>query len=175
MKRITLKIPLIIFSIIFINCGGGMKNFEAQHLKSTHGIELNGRVENVFKLFTAEGEKLWIKDWEPEFYYPETNKTETGTVFVTSNNGVKTIWTCVEFDEENNFVKYVRTIPDNNTAVISVRCSQIANDRTEAEVTYEFTSLSKEGNKSAEQFNGQNYKDYINWWEIHINKYLETL
>ena len=60
-------------------------------------------------------------------------------------------------------------------AVVSVKCSQIENDKTQAEVTYEFTSLSEEGNRFIEKFGGEHYKTFINSWETEINKYLKTL
>lgn len=176
MKGAVLKIFIIIIGLIFISCGDNMKNFKPVHIKSTHTIKLNGRVEDTFKLFTAEGEKLWVKGWEPEFYYPETNRTKEGAVFVTSMHGdKKTIWTCVELDETKSSVKYVRTIPGNNTAIVSVKCLRGESDKTIVEVTYEITSLSEEGNTYTEDFIEEQYKNYINSWETEINKYLQTL
>jgi len=163
-----LKIIFLVSIITLIACGNDMENFKPVHLKRTHEIELNGKVENIFKLFTAEGEKFWAEGWDPEFYYPENETTVEGAVFVTSSHENKqTVWTCVVFDESSWHVKYVRII-------INVKCSSSGENKTKAEVTYEFTSLSEEGNVFVKSFTDEHYEKFIDSWEVEINNYLKT-
>lgn len=148
--------------------------FKPIHLKHSHTINLNGRVESLFKLFTPEGERLWVAGWDPQFYFPDNEKTCEGTVFTTESEKRKTVWTCVRFDTENYSVQYVRTTIGSDTAIVSVKCNQIGNNKTEAEVSYDFTSLSVEGNKHLEKYTAEYFIDYINSWETEIHKYLNN-
>lgn len=151
-----------------------MIGFNAVHCERTHSIKINTNVEKAFKLFTAEGEILWAEGWNPVFYFPESETTLEGSVFSTENNGIKTIWTCIEFDENNSAVKYIRTIPESNTAIVSVKCNFLDENNTMVDVRYNFTSLTESGNDHIERFTEEYYIEFINSWKKEIDEYLES-
>ena len=73
-------------------------------------------------------------------------------------------------------ISYQNLGDDDNTLKYLMAAKDAAPDTVLCwiELGYYF-SRKKEYDKAAEQFKGEHYKDYINWWETEINKYLETL
>ena len=71
---------------------------------------------NAFKLFTAEGERLWVPGWAPEILGPLPQAT--GLVFLTGEGAERTIWTVVESDPARGLVRYSRVTPGSRAGFV---------------------------------------------------------
>ena len=84
------------------------------------GLTLRGSVADVVPLFTAEGERLWVADWQPWFPLPD-HVHERGEVWTTTAAAGTTIW--VTADRRADGVLLARVTPDVAAGLIDVRCS----------------------------------------------------
>ena len=109
-------------------------------------VRLRGEVpvalppERARFLFTAAGERLWAPGWEPAF--PAGEEEDQGSVFVTVAGGVETFWVIVASGESS--VRYARVAPGVSAGTVEVRL-RAGGDGTVAEVAYDLTALSDEG------------------------------
>jgi hypothetical protein len=147
---------------------------EAKHLSRSHTIVLNGPSEKVFSLFTPLGEKLWVKDWNPEFLYPPSGETREGMVFTTEHQNEKTYWSLVVFDPVHHLARYARVTPTSRFGFVEVVCEVNDKAKTRATVTYTFTALTEVGNAYLEAFSEESYRHTIDSWQTDINTYLES-
>lgn len=110
------------------------------------GVTVNGPVEQVFQLFTPEGETHWIPTWKYTPIYPATGETVRDMVFRTNE---ETLWTLAVYEPSRRSV-YVHTSPDV-LARIEVECHAIDAQRTAAKVTWLLTALTEQGRTIIEQ------------------------
>lgn len=147
--------------------------FAANSIKRTHAIEVRGRREKIFPLFSPLGERDWVPGWDPTFHYPRSGELVEGGVFTTSRDGEQdTIWLVMEFEPQDFRVKYARVTPGSRVAVVEVRCEEAAEGITRAQVSYTFTALSEEGNTYLAEFDEDRYRNYIESWRPAIDEYL---
>jgi hypothetical protein len=87
--------------------------------------------DEAIALFTPEGEKAWVPDWDPHHH--------SDTVFTTGH----AIWIALE-DGDPHAVRYARVAPGHHAGTVTVRC-HADGEATRAEVTYDLTPLSPGG------------------------------
>jgi len=62
-------------------------------------IQVNATPDRTLPLFTAAGERLWIKEWDPMYIYPETGEPKEGMIWKTTNAAnIDEIWVTVNYD-----------------------------------------------------------------------------
>lgn len=145
-----------------------------KRIKQTGVLSLNGLPDDTFPLFTAEGEYHWIPGWDPELIYPNREKTEDGTIFISSDiPGHKTYWLTVSYDPETRRAIYSSVTPDVWIMRLDVACDPGPDDTTIASMTFTFTGLSKAGNNVVEQMFGEKvFEARARQMEQWINHYL---
>lgn len=118
-------------------------------------------------LFTAPGEKLWIKGWNPIVL--NGDGFEKGTVFVTNGHGHTTFWLVADYDVESHFARYVRTTPKSDTGTVEVSVAPDNDGGSIVSVTYRMTALSDAGNEMLRNtFSEASYTQMMRDWRSMI-------
>jgi len=138
------------------------------HLERRGTFELPLPVERAFPLFTPEGEKRWIEEWDPTFLHPPSGHTEHGMVFTTDHGGEATIWTCTAFEPAAHHACYVRVTPGSRLGFVDVRCEAVAADRTRVHVAYVYTALSERGQADLAALTEAAYGQMLESWRAMI-------
>lgn len=149
-----------------------MAPFTARRVERSAAIRLLAPPAAVFPLFEPLGERNWVPGWDPAIVYPASGQAERGAVFLTGDAAAPAVWTLIEFAPQDWRVAYVRVSPASHVALITVRCADLGDGTTGAEVSYAFTGLSAAGNEYVEQFTPEHYAEWIGGWETAINHYL---
>ena len=137
--------------------------------RQTGHFELYLPVEDAFKLFTAEGERLWVPDWVPEILGPVPQAP--GLVFLTGDGAERTIWTVVESDPDRGLLLYSRVTPGSRAGIVEVRLTG-EHARTRIDVSYDLTALSAEGERSLEAYSAPCFADMLETWHALITAFL---
>jgi hypothetical protein len=146
-----------------------------QQVSHSTTIEVNTTPDEALPLFTAVGERLWIKEWDPAYIYPESGEPMQGMIWKTTNAaGIDEIWVTVTYDVEQHAACYVKWSPEKHVTRIDVDCDAIDDDRTRVQVTYTITALSEEGLAQLKHFTKAHYERMIKPWQGAVNHYLET-
>lgn len=117
-------------------------------------FEIAQPVEKLFPLFSAEGERLWVPDWNYENIMGSTELHED-YIFLTNNHdhaSTNAIWLVKKYEPENYLVQFYKVEPEDKVGIITVQCTQTDNSHTQVKVTYEYIGLSASGNKFIESF-----------------------
>jgi hypothetical protein len=146
--------------------------FPAARAIAEHSITLPLSADEAFPLFTPEGERLWIEDWNPHYFYPANGETIVGMVFTTGHGDETTYWTLVDFDNAVHAARYSRVTPGSRSVIVEVACTATGEQETKVTVRYTLTSLSEAGNATIAAFVGD-YSAMIEDWRTRILTYLE--
>jgi hypothetical protein len=88
----------------------------AEQVMRSGEFELPCSAEVAFPLFSPEGERAWIKDWNPHPIFPETIEFRADTVFRQGEGDASAVWTIVDVDWNSHRAEYVRVAPASHAA-----------------------------------------------------------
>ncbi len=138
--------------------------------------QLNNAVpEKVFPLLCPVREKDWLDGWDYKMIYSKSGVIEKNCVFSTSYpDEMDTIWHVTQHNPEKFEVEFLRVTPKENVVRINIKLAPVENDKTEAEIVYQYTGLSKEQTEFINSELESKFEESMRWWEKSINHYLET-
>lgn len=145
-------------------------------VQQSSGFKLPQPIEQVFPLFTPEGEKLWAPGWD---YHNPLGTTELSEdyVFLTHSHdhaGSEAIWLVKRYAPEKGLVAYYRVEPGDKVGVVTVQCSPIASGGTQVEVTYRYIPLSQKGLSFVNIYTKESHQTFIAHWERLLLAYFES-
>lgn len=144
--------------------------------KHSAGFDLAQPVEDVFPLFSPEGEKRWAPDWDYENVMGTTELSED-YVFLTRGHdhaATDAIWLVKRYVPEAWFIQYYRVEPEDKIGVVTVECSRTNGGMTHVEVSYQYIALSAHGRKFVESFTLEFYKKFIDEWRVLLHQYFDS-
>ena len=145
-------------------------------VKHSKKFTMDQPIEVLFPLFSAEGEKLWVPDWDYENVMGY-NDLHEDYVFITQTHdhaSSDAIWLVKRYDPDNYFVQFYKVEPEDKVGIISVQCVQIDESKTEVDVTYHYIGISEKGNEFIKHFTSEEYTKFIGEWERLLLKYFES-
>jgi hypothetical protein len=149
-------------------------------IKHQTSFRIDQPADELFPLFSAEGEKLWVPGWDYKNIMGSTDLRED-YVFLTSGHhssahhgAAKIIWLVKRYEPSNYFVQFYRVEPDDKVGIVTVHCRPITEGSTEVEVSYEFIGLSKKGDEFIEGYTAEAYEGFIGNWHKHLSDYFEA-
>ena len=138
----------------------------------THRITLHASIERVFPLFTPLGEKLWVAGWEPEFLHPPTGKTSELMVFRTGTGEQETLWSCVDWQPQKHFARYVRVTPSSRFGFVDIQGRSVSDATSEITVTYRYVALTKAGESDLAALSEAAFQAMIDDWQVKVGAWL---
>lgn len=149
-------------------------------IKHQTSFRINQPADELFPLFSAEGEKLWVPGWDYENIMGSTDIHED-YIFLTSSHhssahhgATKTVWLVKRYNPLNYFVQFYRVEPDDKVGIVTVHCKPITEESTEVEVAYEFVGLSEKGDEFIEGYTAEAHEEFIGNWHKHLSDYFEA-
>lgn len=145
-------------------------------VKHTADFRISQPIEILFPLFSAEGEKLWVADWDYENIMGYTDLHED-YIFLTKNHdhaSTDAIWIVKQHKPESHYVQFYKVESGDKVGIITVQCTKINEYLTEVEVSYEYIGLSRKGDDFIENFTSTEYKVFINEWNNLLVNYFES-
>lgn len=136
---------------------------------------LTGRIKvdlppgEAFRLFTPRGEQDWAHGWHPRFPAPAPDDTQPGTVFEIDAHGQRTIW-LVTGRQPGKHISYARVTPGEQAGTVTITINP-AGGRTEVEVTYQLTALTRAADHKLQEL-AAGYPAYLRSWQDAISAWL---
>jgi hypothetical protein len=145
-------------------------------VKYTASFEIQQPVKEVFPLFSAEGEKLWVPGWNYENIMGSTELHED-YVFVTKKHdhaASNAIWVVKRYEPVKYLVQFYKVEPEEKLGIIEVQCIGQNDFLTKVQVTYEYIGLSPAGNDFIAGFSLENYEAFIGEWKTLLVRYFAS-
>ena len=139
-------------------------------------FSLEQPIDTVFPLFSPEGERKWVPEWD----YAEIrgcNPLTEDAVFLTRHHdhaAEPAIWLVKRYEPQTYFVEYYKVEPESKISIIQVSCTHIAPRTTRITVCYEYIGLTQAGNEFIASFTETDYADYIREWEGLLKSYFKS-
>ena len=169
------KLNLIGLLLTLLTCNSNAQHTNTatkpERISKTASFVVKGSIDQVFPLFGAFEERKWAEGWDPQLVYPSAEVMEEGTTFKTVGHGHDALWVVTKFDSGNHLVQYLVST-ENRFWTITVKCSAVNKQKTEAEVTYTYTGLNTEGNELNRRSLHQMFQNNLQDWATAINQYL---
>lgn len=128
------------------------------HVRLAGTVSIRLAPSEAFELFTPTGERRWAAGWDPTFPAPGARETTPGTVFQTKHSQPVT-WVVVGC-EPGQSITYANVSEGDRAGLIRVSCEPNQDGTTTANVTYELTALSDEGEARLHQF-AAHYEQFL--------------
>lgn len=145
------------------------------HAERSGEITLPAPLEQVFPLFTPQGEKHWAHGWNPQFRYPASGEPEVGSVFLTTHgDDTQTVWVMTHYAPEAGQIAYARVTEQLAAGMVVVQCTATSSQATTVRVTYQMTALSEAGNELVATYAQEHDPDWLGSWETAILHYLHS-
>jgi len=141
-------------------------------------LTLNGRVvspapvDEVFPLFSPEGERLWVPGWDPELLYPPGVEWAQGQIFRTHEAHGEAVWVVTRLDRAGHRAGYHRIEPGRYVAHVEVESCAAPDGGTETEVSYTYVGLSADGNREIAAMKQDDYEAKLAHWATWIRAHL---
>jgi hypothetical protein len=144
----------------------------AQQVNCTGSFELPCSADAAFPLFSPEGERAWVKEWDPRPLFPETIEFRSETVFRQGEGIEQAFWTIVDVDWTTHRAEYVRVAPQSHAAHIVVKVEPVTVQRCRVDVRFTVTAFAEHGHSLLESFSESAYDTKMRNWEKQITEHL---
>ncbi|NIP81031.1 MAG: hypothetical protein GWM90_18165 [Gemmatimonadetes bacterium] len=122
-------------------------------------------VSEAFRLFTPEGERRWVPEWDPS-YPAGPAAPAAGLAFVTGEGREARTWVVTRFEPDAGLASYAYVLPGRRTAVIDVVVEPGPDGGSRARVAYGMTSLSPDEDGVVEEFAAGFEAMMVEWAEL---------
>lgn len=141
------------------------------HIERTATLHVPLPPGEALPLFTPEGERAWVPDWDPEpIHAPDGTMSREGAVFRTAAGGEETLWLVLRVDVQAGAADYVRVTPDHRIGTVRVRCTPDGPGASTVEVRYRLTALSPAGREALSSVTPAAFEAEIRGWEAAIGE-----
>ena len=145
-------------------------------ISHTKAFEMAHPIAELFPLFSPEGEKYWVPDWDYENLMGTTELSED-YVFLTKTHDHRStdaIWVVKKYDPKSYFVQFYKIEPEDKIGIITVNCTELEAERTKVRVTYKYIALSATGEVFISEFSESAYEEFIGEWQALLSSYFES-
>jgi MOSC domain-containing protein YiiM len=141
----------------------------ATRVTRTASFEIDAPLAKVFPLFTPDGERLWVADWEPAYLHPQSGEQVPGAIFTTSHGGEETLWLIRELSSAAGIAEYVRSTPGSRIGTVRVVAREVGpRPSTQVSVTYDMTARSAVGRSVLAAVTAEAFADMIADWRQRV-------
>lgn len=146
----------------------------AQQIHRTVGFDLDCDVDTAFPLFSPEGERAWIDDWDPRPVFPDQIAFSRDTVFREGTDAQEALWTVVDVDWQTHRAEYVRFAPASHSAHIIVKIEPAESGRSHVLVSYTVTVFGADESCLLHAFSEDSYAAKMQNWKHRITALLAS-
>jgi hypothetical protein len=146
----------------------------ARQITRTGSFDLPCSSDTAFPLFSPEGERLWIKEWNPRPVFPDHIEFHRDTVFREGDGDGEGIWMILDADWQSHRAEYVRLAPVSHSARIVVKIEDIGPNRCRVTVSYTVTAFGEHAAAVLEAFSEGAYAAKMQSWQQRIATYLRA-
>jgi hypothetical protein len=134
----------------------------------TGNFDLDCDAETAFPLFSPEGERDWVSDWDPKPVFPGQIAFARDTVFREGKGADEALWTIVDVDWQIHRAEYVRLAPASHSAHIIVEVEATGSSRSHVVVTYVITAFGDDESQLLAAFSEHAYAVKMREWKQRI-------
>jgi len=142
---------------------------QVQQIRRRGEFSLPCSADVAFPFFSPEGEREWIKAWNPRPVFPETIEFRADTIFREGHGQQDAVWTIVAVDWPSHRAEYVRVAPESHTAHIVVKVEPRGAESSSVTASFTVTILGEAGANLVDKFSESAYAVKMQTWQHDIS------
>ena len=152
-----------------------MKIKKPNRVRHRYVQRIHGSTDVVFPLLCPVLEEHWVPGWSPEFVLSNSGVAEEECIFVTPGEPISSIWIINHHDPDRHYVEMYKVTPGVTVGKLRIQLTDTADGETDADISYEYTALSDEGDQFVADFTKEAYDKFMQAWETSLNQYISSL
>lgn len=138
-------------------------------------FELAVSANQALQFFTPEGERTWVKGWNPHPVYP----SQAGVAFVANSvfrvdeAEEHSLWTIIEADLKQRVAEYVYVVEGERLSRVRVQVESLGAQHCRVHVHYVHTAISDKGRQFVRTVTGQAYAQKMEAWHSTLSAVIE--
>lgn len=134
-------------------------------------FELDTSADKALLFFTPEGERAWVKGWDPKPIYPPQAGVafKANAVFRIDQDGERSLWTIVEADLEKQIAEYIYVVEGERLSRVRVQIQPLSGERCRVRVRYVHTATSERGLHFVASVTEKSYAQKMRDWQRMIS------
>lgn len=110
-------------------------------------FELNTNADKALQFFTPEGERSWVKGWDPKPVFPPEAGVvfKANSVFRVDDELERSLWTIIEADLQGHVAEYMYVVEGERLSRVRVQIERLGEQRCRVHVHYVHTATSEKG------------------------------
>jgi hypothetical protein len=134
-------------------------------------FELDTSADKALQFFTPEGERSWVKGWDPKPVYPPQASVmfKANSVFRVEQGGERSLWTIVEADSGEHVAEYIYVVEGERLSRVRVQIEPLGEERCRVTVHYVHTATSEKGVPFVESVTEEFYAQKMRDWQRMIS------
>jgi hypothetical protein len=134
-------------------------------------FELDTSADKALLFFTPEGERAWVKGWDPKPMYPPLAGVafQANAVFRVDDHGERSLWTIVEADLREHIAEYIYVVEGERLSRVRVQIESLSGKRCRVRVRYVHTAISEKGLHFVASVTEQAYAEKMRDWHRMVS------
>ncbi|WP_428240725.1 hypothetical protein [Gynuella sp.] len=144
-------------------------------IRHSASFDISQSIDQLFPLFSPEGETKWVPGWEYTNVMGTTKLSED-YVFITGHHDHKAndaIWIVKRYDLRKHHVQFYKIEPGDKVGIVTVDCTELPLNHTRVEVGYEYIALGESGETFIAEFTQEVYDEFIDEWKTLLTRYFK--
>ena len=133
-------------------------------------FELDASADKALLAFTPEGERIWVKGWNPKPVYPPQ-----GSVMFKANSVFRvdqeehSLWTIVEADSRKHVAEYIYVVEGERLSRVRVQIESLSERHCRVHVHYVHTAISEKGVRFVASVTEESYAKKMQDWQHMVS------
>jgi hypothetical protein len=147
MKMMTMLLALALAIVPSSQSGLSQSKKATGQVAFEGSFDLATSADKALLLFTPEGERNWVKDWNPKPVYPSEPGVafQTNAVFRVDQGGERSLWTILNADWQGHIAEYVYLVEGERLSRVRVEIEPLDVKQCRVRVRYVHTATSEKG------------------------------
>jgi len=129
-------------------------------------FELDTSADKALLFFTPEGERAWVKGWDPKPVYPPQADVafKTNAVFRVDQEEERSLWTIVEANSPEHIAEYIFVVEGERVSRVRVQIQPLGGKHCRVRVRYVNTATSEKGLSFVASVTEESYAQKMQDW-----------
>ena len=134
-------------------------------------FDLDTSADRALVFFTPEGERAWVKDWNPKSVYPSQEGVafQTNAVFRVDQGGERSLWTILDADLQTHTAEYVYVVQGERLSRLRVEIEPLDVKHSRVLVRYVHTATSEKGLQFVASVTGKAFARKMRDWHRMVS------
>lgn len=134
-------------------------------------FELDTGADRALQFFTPEGERVWVKGWNPQPIYPPQAIVvfKANSVFRVDQDGERSLWTIVEADLQEHIAEYLYVVEGQRLSRVRVQIQPLGEEHCRVLVHYVHTATSEKALHFVASVTEQSYAQKMQDWQRMVS------